>query len=174
MQEEQEELLGIEEDLDSLEWFPPPTHHSDRAGSYLRRIDFVYHSTLGLIVIKKRRRRSLCHPHHSIRVSVILDSHCVSSASHCNVVEHRVIVMRRRSQARDVAARAQGWMRTTLKVEMIGQPRFQRRAYLSLPHSRLPTIFNLKIWRCAYRGTSLIRNCLLLGIYSGPTPRDLW
>jgi len=27
------------------------------AGSYLRLIDFVYHSTLGLRVIKKRRRR---------------------------------------------------------------------------------------------------------------------
>jgi len=26
------------------------------AGSYLRLIDFVYHSTLGLIVIKKKRR----------------------------------------------------------------------------------------------------------------------
>ena len=26
------------------------------AGSYLRRIDFVYHSTLGLRVIKKKRR----------------------------------------------------------------------------------------------------------------------
>ena len=25
------------------------------AGSYLRRIDFVYHSTLGVRVIKKRR-----------------------------------------------------------------------------------------------------------------------
>jgi len=29
------------------------------AGSYLRFIDFVYHSTLGLKVIKKRRRRNL-------------------------------------------------------------------------------------------------------------------
>jgi len=28
------------------------------AGSYLRLIDFVYHSTLGLRVIKKRRRCS--------------------------------------------------------------------------------------------------------------------
>ena len=30
------------------------------AGSYLRRIDFVYHSTLGLRVIKKRRRPVSC------------------------------------------------------------------------------------------------------------------
>ena len=29
---------------------------SSEAGSYLRLIDFVYHSTLGLRVIKKRRR----------------------------------------------------------------------------------------------------------------------
>ena len=29
------------------------------AGSYLRLIDVVYHSTLGLIVIKKKRRRHL-------------------------------------------------------------------------------------------------------------------
>ena len=28
------------------------------AGSYLRRIDFVYHSTLGLRVIKRRRRKA--------------------------------------------------------------------------------------------------------------------
>jgi len=28
-----------------------------KAGSYLRRIHFVYHSTLGLRVIKKKRRR---------------------------------------------------------------------------------------------------------------------
>jgi len=28
------------------------------AGSYLRLIDFVYHSTLGLSVIKKKRRMS--------------------------------------------------------------------------------------------------------------------
>ena len=28
------------------------------AGSYLRLIDFVYHSTLGLGVIKKKRRRA--------------------------------------------------------------------------------------------------------------------
>ena len=28
-----------------------------KAGSYLRRIDFIYHSTLGLRVIKKNRRR---------------------------------------------------------------------------------------------------------------------
>jgi len=27
------------------------------AGSYVRLVDFVYHSTLGLRVIKKRRRR---------------------------------------------------------------------------------------------------------------------
>jgi len=28
------------------------------AGSYLRRIDFVYHSTLGLRVIENKKRRS--------------------------------------------------------------------------------------------------------------------
>jgi len=32
------------------------------AGSYLRLIDFVYHSTLGVGVIKKRRRRFLDAP----------------------------------------------------------------------------------------------------------------
>jgi len=28
--------------------------------------------------------------------------------------------------------------------------------------------------RKRYRGTSIIRNCLLLGPYSSPRPRDLW
>jgi len=31
--------------------------HGSEAGSYLRHIDFVYHSTLGLRVIKKKRAR---------------------------------------------------------------------------------------------------------------------
>ena len=31
------------------------------AGSYLRLIDFLYHSTLGLRVIKKRKKNSLVH-----------------------------------------------------------------------------------------------------------------
>jgi len=36
------------------------------AGSYLRLIDFVYHSTLGLRVIKKRRRRMFWLAVHSV------------------------------------------------------------------------------------------------------------
>ena len=31
------------------------------AGSYFRLIDFVYHSTLGLIVIKKNKKKHLPH-----------------------------------------------------------------------------------------------------------------
>jgi len=30
------------------------------AGSYLRLIDFVYHSTLGLRVVKKKKKRPPC------------------------------------------------------------------------------------------------------------------
>jgi len=30
---------------------------SSEAGSYVRLIDFVYHSTLGLIVIKKKKQK---------------------------------------------------------------------------------------------------------------------
>ena len=30
-----------------------------------------------------------------------------------------------------------------------------------------------QVW-CMYRGTSLIRNCFLLGLYSRPMPRALW
>jgi len=37
---------------------PSPSCGSE-AGSYLRLIDFVYHSTLGLRVIKKKRRSTL-------------------------------------------------------------------------------------------------------------------
>jgi len=37
------------------------------AGSYLRRIDFVYHSTLGLRVIQKKRRNPTPDLHHSRR-----------------------------------------------------------------------------------------------------------
>ena len=29
-------------------------------GSYLRRLDFVYHSTLGLSVIKKKKKKKKC------------------------------------------------------------------------------------------------------------------
>ena len=39
---------------------PPEMCSGSEAGSYLRLIDFVYHSTLGLRVIKKRRRGDKC------------------------------------------------------------------------------------------------------------------
>ena len=41
------------------------------AGSYLRLIDFVYHSTLGLRVIKKKKKKT-SHEHPSgLRVRVV-------------------------------------------------------------------------------------------------------
>ena len=36
------------------------------AGSYLRLVDVVYHSTLGLRVIKKKRRVAFFHPSGSV------------------------------------------------------------------------------------------------------------
>ena len=37
------------------------------AGSYLRLIDYVYHSTLGLVV-KKEKQKLLCWPLHSFPI----------------------------------------------------------------------------------------------------------
>jgi len=39
------------------------TLHGSEAGSYLRLIDFVYHSTLGLSVIKKKKKIVTLHPY---------------------------------------------------------------------------------------------------------------
>jgi len=44
------------------------------AGSYLRFIDFVYHSTLGLRVIKKRREESTAQTSQVGRVFDLLPS----------------------------------------------------------------------------------------------------
>ena len=41
------------------------------AGSYLRLIDFVYHSTLGLRVIKKKKRRNPWGPRR-VRVNIVI------------------------------------------------------------------------------------------------------
>jgi len=40
------------------------------AGSYLRLIDFVYHSTLGLRVIKKKKQNGAFSDAHSVRQAV--------------------------------------------------------------------------------------------------------
>jgi len=41
------------------------TSSGSEAGSYLRLIDFVYHSTLGLRVIKKKKRRTRSSDKHA-------------------------------------------------------------------------------------------------------------
>ena len=43
-------------------------HDDVLAGSYLRLIDFVYHSTLGLRVIKKKRKSTSVRVHDDVLV----------------------------------------------------------------------------------------------------------
>jgi hypothetical protein len=40
------------------------THSGSEAGSYLRLIDFVYHSILGLRVIQKKKKKELGESAH--------------------------------------------------------------------------------------------------------------
>ena len=49
-------MLGVERIAHTNDYFTEMCSGSE-AGSYLRLIDFVYHSTLGLRVIKKKRPR---------------------------------------------------------------------------------------------------------------------
>ena len=52
-----------------------------KAGSYLRRIDFVYHSTLGVRVIKKKKKKDSGAGGRS---------RCIGAVSHFEVLNARM------------------------------------------------------------------------------------
>jgi hypothetical protein len=76
------------------------------AGSYLRLIDFVYHSTLGLRVIKKRRRAPVHLPPPRIHT-------CYSEWYALNPEESLNEV---RLQAHIVGNEQEGMVRTFMKI----------------------------------------------------------